>query len=280
MLCLLASYSILTCSHHTVDNGHIERLYSLAPVSRYYLKDAVQEGGIPFNVAHEMEAYTQGTDPRFKKVFNKGMSNYSTITMKKIADTYKGFEGLTSLVDVGGEVGTTLQMIVSKYPSLRGINFDLPHVISDTPSYPRVDHAVGDRFVSVPKADAILLKWICHNWSDDHCLKLLKNCYDALADDGKVIVVDYILSHPRGHTRCPEPKPDDELGYSHGGKVHNAKREEELQTSPMAAVPNSLQLLLLEKPWSVCRSIPNSGGYMFTLAIRLCLNSELPIGPD
>jgi caffeic acid 3-O-methyltransferase len=27
-------------------------------------------------------------------------------------------------------------MIVSKYPSIRGINFDLPHVIEDAPSYP------------------------------------------------------------------------------------------------------------------------------------------------
>ncbi|KAJ4973733.1 hypothetical protein NE237_006907 [Protea cynaroides] len=44
-----------------------------------------------------------------------------------------------------------------------------------------------------------------------------------------------------------KPKPDDELGCSHGGKVHNAKREEELQTSPMAVVPDSLQLLLLKK---------------------------------
>ena len=29
------------------------------------------------------------------------MSDHSTITMKKILETYKGFEGLTSVVDVG-----------------------------------------------------------------------------------------------------------------------------------------------------------------------------------
>ena len=77
-----------------------------------------------------------GTDPRFNKVFNKGMSDHSTITMKKLLETYKGFEGLTSLVDVGGGTGAVVNTIVSKYPSIKGINFDLPHVIEDAPSYP------------------------------------------------------------------------------------------------------------------------------------------------
>ncbi|CAI9764913.1 unnamed protein product [Fraxinus pennsylvanica] len=48
-------------------------------------------------------------------------------------------------------------------------------------------------FESVPVGDAIFMKWILHDWSDDHCLKLLKNCYKALPEDGKVIVVDAIL---------------------------------------------------------------------------------------
>jgi len=36
-------------------------------------------------------------------------------------------------------------------------------------------------------------QWILHDWSDEHCLKLLKNCYKAIPEDGKVIVVDTIL---------------------------------------------------------------------------------------
>ncbi|CAH8256186.1 unnamed protein product [Arabidopsis lyrata] len=39
-------------------------------------------------------------------------------------------------------------MIVSKYPNLTGINFDLPHVIKDAPSYPGIEHVRGDMFVS------------------------------------------------------------------------------------------------------------------------------------
>ncbi|XP_047264644.1 caffeic acid 3-O-methyltransferase-like [Capsicum annuum] len=35
--------------------------------------------------------------------------------------------------------------------------------------------------------------WICHDWSDDHCIKLLKNCYEALPANGKVIIAECIL---------------------------------------------------------------------------------------
>ena len=104
---------------------------------RYHLKDAVLEGGIPFNKAYGMNAFEyQGTDPRFNKVFNRGMADHSTITMKKLLETYKGFEGLTSVVDVGGGTGAIVNMIVSKYPLIKGINFDLPHVIEDAPQFP------------------------------------------------------------------------------------------------------------------------------------------------
>ncbi|XP_050108430.1 anthranilate N-methyltransferase-like [Malus sylvestris] len=48
-------------------------------------------------------------------------------------------------------------------------------------------------FTSVPSGDAILLKWVLHNWSDQHCLKLLENCYNAIPDDGKVIIVEALL---------------------------------------------------------------------------------------
>ncbi|KAK6155461.1 hypothetical protein DH2020_009709 [Rehmannia glutinosa] len=190
ILRLLASYSVLNCSLKTLPDGGVERLYGLAPVCKfltknddgvsmaalllmnqdkvlmeswYHLKDAVLEGGIPFNKAYGMTAFEyHGTDLRFNKVFNQGMSNHSTILMKKILEIYDGFEGLKTIVDVGGGTGASLDMIISKHPSIKGINFDLPH-------------------------------WICHDWSDEHCLKFLKNCYEALPVNGKVILAECIL---------------------------------------------------------------------------------------
>ena len=100
------------------------------------MKDAILEGGNQFKKVHGMPIFQyMDMDPTFNEVFNKGMADLSTIIMKKILEVYQGFEGLTSLVDVGGGTGKCLSMITSKDASIKGINFDSPHVTQSAPSY-------------------------------------------------------------------------------------------------------------------------------------------------
>lgn len=219
MLRLLASHSVLTSTVNSLRSGHFERLYGLAPVckfltkdengvslapmariskeiidSSYQLKDAILEGGHTFKRAYGVTHYEyNGQNPDCNQRFNTAMASHSTIIMEKILRTYTRFDGLSSLVDVGGGNGATLKMIRSKYPAIKGINFDLPHVVNDAPPCPGVEHVGGNMFESIPKGDAIFLKWICHAWSDDKCIKILKNCYDAIPDHGKVIVCEYFV---------------------------------------------------------------------------------------
>ncbi|TXG63128.1 hypothetical protein EZV62_010122 [Acer yangbiense] len=216
MLCLLATHSVVDCS--VVD---LKRLYSLNSVSGYFatdqdgvslgplmallqdkvfldswsqLKDAVLEGGVPFDRVHGTNTFEYpGLDSRFNQVFNKAMYNHTTIVIKNIVEVYRGFENVKQLVDVGGSLAVTLKAVTAKYPHIKGINFDLPHVIQHAPHYPGVEHVGGDMFESVPKGDAIFMKWILHDWSDEHCLRLLKNCYKSIPNDGIVIVVEAIL---------------------------------------------------------------------------------------
>ncbi|KAK7258430.1 hypothetical protein RIF29_24007 [Crotalaria pallida] len=227
LLRLLASHSVLNCHlpdedhhHHHAQNNN-NNLYSLTPASKCFVRDAdglsggsilnlvmdkvfyqswgelegaIREGGIPFNRVHGMHAFEYpSVDPRFNEVFNMAMNSDTTITMKRILEVYKGFEHINRLVDVGGGLGFNLKLITSKYPNVKGINFDLPHVIEHAPTYDGVEHVGGDMFESVPTGDVIFMKWILHDWSDEHCLKLLKNCYKAIPYDGKIIVVETIL---------------------------------------------------------------------------------------
>ncbi|KAI9076829.1 hypothetical protein K1719_041245 [Acacia pycnantha] len=134
-------------------------------------------------------------DSRFNDVLNRAMLNQTTLVMNKILESYKGFgNNITRLVDVGGGLGVTLNLITSKYPHIQAINFDLPHVIQNASPYPRVEHVAGDMFESVPKGDVIFMKWILHDRDDERCLKLLKNCYNAIPDGGKVIVIDSVFA--------------------------------------------------------------------------------------
>ncbi|KAK8352117.1 hypothetical protein V6Z11_A05G074300 [Gossypium hirsutum] len=150
------------------------------------LKDTFIEGGIPFNRVHGMHAFEYpGKDPRFNHVFNTAMMNHITLGFVQHLNQV--------IVDIGGGLGVSLRFITSKYPSIKGINFDLPHVIQHAPPIPGVEHVAGDMFQNVPKGDAIFMKFILHDWRDDDCLKLLKNCYKAIPDEGKIVVVDCML---------------------------------------------------------------------------------------
>ena len=66
------------------------------------------------------------------------MFNHTTVIVNKILESYKGFGHLKQVVDVGGGLGTTLGIITSKYPSIKAINFDLPHVIQHALPYPGI----------------------------------------------------------------------------------------------------------------------------------------------
>ena len=113
--------------------------YLTKALHRSQLNDAILKGGIPFNRTYGTHffKYTD-LDPRFNKEFNAAMFNHTTIVIKKILESYKGFEQLRQLVDVGGGLGVTINLITTRYPNIKGINFDLPHVIQHAPSYPGI----------------------------------------------------------------------------------------------------------------------------------------------
>ncbi|KAL3724355.1 hypothetical protein ACJRO7_029517 [Eucalyptus globulus] len=159
----------------------------------FYLKDAVIQGeGDPFKLANDATLFDYtGTDPRYNNHFNNAMKCMSTIFMGKIMNTYHGFENAKTVVDVGGGVGECLKLILSKHPHLRGINFDLPHVVKNGLSYPGLEH-VGGSFVDdpIPKGDILLAKWQFHSFTDEFVIQLLKKCWNALPASGKVVIID------------------------------------------------------------------------------------------
>ncbi|KAK6247726.1 hypothetical protein QUC31_019291 [Theobroma cacao] len=145
LLRVLASHNIVGCSVADDEQGNNpQRLYSLTPVSKFFvpnedgvslgplmsllqdkvfldswsqLKDAILEGGIPFDRVHGTHVFEYpGKDPRFNQVFNTAMINHTTIIVKKILETCKGFEQLNRVVDVGGGLGVTLSIITSQVP--------------------------------------------------------------------------------------------------------------------------------------------------------------------
>ncbi|MCO5575288.1 hypothetical protein L7F22_029088 [Adiantum nelumboides] len=224
-----------------------------------YVEQAVMEGGVPFQLAHGKSAFLfqQDEDPEFGELYNTAMSNHSSICMEFLLQSYEGFGGVKTLVDVGGCRGACLHAIVSKYPHIKGINFDQPHVIASAcAQYPDLEHVGGDMFESVPQGDAIFLKWVLHNWSDELCVKLLKNCYRALPKHGKVIVVDGLLPPTVETTSRARINYNIDLmmyTFFQGGTERNLQAMQELAAAAGFAVPqvvahvNELTVIELRK---------------------------------
>ncbi|CAL0318008.1 unnamed protein product [Lupinus luteus] len=208
VLRLLANHSIVDCIVIDDENGpppHLQRLYSMAPVTKYFVCNGgggslgpllllTQDKAILESWVHGKHVFQYANlDSNFNQLFNIAMINRATLLMNKILESYKGFEHFNKLIDVGGGLGVTLNIITSKYPHIKGINFDLPQVIERASPYPGVEHVGGNMFKNVPQGDAILIKCVLHDWSDEDCLKVLKNCYAAIPENGKVIVVEGVL---------------------------------------------------------------------------------------
>ncbi|KAI3966870.1 hypothetical protein MKW92_017326 [Papaver armeniacum] len=161
------------------------------------------KGGLAFEKAHGCDSIWDLAlaNPQVNKLFNDGMESTARIVVNLMMVKYKdGFSSIRSLVDVGGGTGAMIAEIVEANPHIQGINFDLPHVLATAPEHPGVTQVTGDMFVDIPEADAVILKWILHDWSDENCLKILRNCYKAIskAKNGKVIIVDCVLQ-PEGN---------------------------------------------------------------------------------
>ncbi|KAG9148344.1 hypothetical protein Leryth_012295 [Lithospermum erythrorhizon] len=134
------------------------------------------------------------------------------------------FEGLDSLVDVGGGTGTMAKVIANAFPNTSCIVLDLPHVIEGLKGRSNLSFVVGDMFLSLPKTDAILLKWILHDWTDDKYLEILERCKESLTSKCKVIIIDMVVDQGR---KCDEVETqifyDMHLMTLNNGKERNEK---------------------------------------------------------
>ncbi|OVA00009.1 O-methyltransferase [Macleaya cordata] len=138
--------------------------------------------------------------PEYSKNFNYAMANDSRPIMSVVVNEGKAvFENLKSLVDVGGGNGTSAKAIAEAFPHLKCLVLDLPHVVAD--HIPKIntknlDFIGGNMFDSIPRADAVLMKNILHDWSDKDCVKILKRCREAIPgreEGGKMIILDVVM---------------------------------------------------------------------------------------
>jgi hypothetical protein len=139
--------------------------------------------------------------PRVQEIFQDAMTDFSAASARAVVDTYD-FSGIDRIVDVGGGHGALLSAILRVLPGARGVLFDLPDVIESADATVkacgqehRIERIAGNFLASVPAgADAYIMKHIIHDWDDTHCIRLLKNCRKAMKPDGRILIVEQVLT--------------------------------------------------------------------------------------
>jgi len=141
-------------------------------------------------------------DPELSESFNKAMTGFSAAVIPAVLKTFD-FSGIDMLVDVAGGHGEVLGSILRQYPKMRGLLFDLAHVIAGAIPHleqmgvkARCDTVTGDFFTSVPAGgDAYIMKHIIHDWDDERAAVILGNIRRQLAGkpNGRVLLIEAVI---------------------------------------------------------------------------------------
>jgi hypothetical protein len=178
------------------------------------LEHAVRTGQLPFDRLYNVPFYEYlNQHPENLKIFGEAMTSLSGTENPEFVRAFQAVQErarVRTVVDVGGGFGSLLALMLQKNTRLKGVLFDLPSVIecarrdrhlTASRVAARCTFAGGDMFESVPRGgDAYVMKYILHNWDDEHCVRLLSNCREAMNPGGRVLVADAVV--------LPVEKPD------------------------------------------------------------------------
>lgn len=139
-------------------------------------------------------------DTEAGEAFDATMTVISRRHVASIVEGYDFSDALT-VVDVGGGQGILLAGVLKANPHLHGILFDQPKVIAtaartfeEAGVAERVELVAGDFFRAVPQGgDIYMLRSIVHDWDDMPATTILANCERAMAENGKVLVMESVI---------------------------------------------------------------------------------------
>lgn len=165
------------------------------------LLESVRNGDPAFNQVFGSSYFDYlANHPDAGAVFNDAMTGWTAQLSDAVVAAYD-FSGSGRVIDVGGGTGLLLATILAAAPSLHGTLFELPHVaeqaeayLRDTPVADRCTIAPGDFFEAIPPDGSYyLLAQILHDWNDDDCRRILRNCRAAMPPEAKLLVIEQVI---------------------------------------------------------------------------------------
>ncbi len=139
-------------------------------------------------------------NPAEFEVFNKGMEAISAYEEELIAKFFASNISSGTVLDVGGGTGKLLEQIKKENDStnkkdLKYCLLELEDTINSIEKkHFEIDYICGSFLEPIQKkSENIILKRVLHNWDDEHATKILKNCAEALTNNGTLFIIDGVL---------------------------------------------------------------------------------------
>ena len=164
------------------------------------------------------------------RIFDGAMTAVSNIVNLPLVKSYPDFSQAETVIDVGGGEGHFLKTILQENPTVKGILFDREQTITQAREQfqnaglsARCTCVSGNFMDEIPGAGSIYtLKAVLHDWSDEHCIHILRNVRKAARNSAKVLIIDAALSDT-DPPLLPICYQDLEMLCSTGGKVRTVQ---------------------------------------------------------
>jgi predicted O-methyltransferase YrrM len=114
--------------------------------------------------------------------------------------------GIRSMLDVGGGSGAYSMEFITRNPEIKATIFDLPHVVPITREFiqkegytDKIRTFTGDYTVDeLPEGfDLVFLSAVLHSNSLGVNRTLIKKCFNALHQNGRIVIQDWIMNNDR-----------------------------------------------------------------------------------
>lgn len=177
----------------------------------HHLEDAVREGTNRWQQTYGWDgplfSHFFHTE-ELKREFLMGMHGFGVISSPHVVNAFD-LSRFQRFVDLGGATGHLAIAACERWPTLRGVVFDLPEVVPlaqeiialSSPAA-RIEIAAGDFFVDpLPAGDLYALGRIVHDWTVEKIMRLLRRIYEHLPAGGGLLIAEKLLADDRSGPR-------------------------------------------------------------------------------
>lgn len=191
------------------------------------LEQSIRTGDIAFERVFGMTYWDYlAVHPDLQAEFRDSQRALSRLELQALLRVYD-WRNLKSVVDLGGNDGTFISGLLTRYPDMHGTVLDLPaaevdaaQVLAEAEVQDRCTVIAGSLFeVDIPAdADAYTIKRVLIGFSDDEAVALFRNLSDVMRPDSRLVILEprstndalsaamdlHMLVLGEGYVRTPE----------------------------------------------------------------------------